>query len=149
MQQTSQFCFNLLTLNIKIQFYQFIHNFTFSNKILPVLLYCSNIIVGASVTHKTQMENIQSRALRIINNNTNLVSLPTVNHTRNKRCALEVFKCLNGLAPRMFQDYFTKISHFKETRGNNTNLVLPKVRTETGRETFAFQGSLIYNMRLR
>ena len=31
------------------------------------------------------------------------------------------------------------------TRGNNKNLLLPKVRTEAGRKLFQFQGSKLYN----
>ena len=58
---------------------------------------------------------------------------------------MEVFKCLNGLSPCLFDDYFVKILHSKETRGNNKNLVLPRVRTKAGWETFALQGSAIFN----
>ena len=42
-------------------------------------------------------------------------------------------------------DYFKKILHHKETRGNNKNLLLPKVRTEAARKSFLFQGSKLYN----
>ena len=59
--------------------------------------------------------------------------LPTVNHARNKRCLVEVSKCQNGLAPH------------KDTRGNNKNLLHPKVRTEAVRKSFLFQGSKLYN----
>ena len=91
------------------------------------------------------MEHIQLRASILINNPSTVNILPNINHQRNKRCAVEVFKCLNGLSPCLFDNYFVKISHSKETRGNNKNLVLPRVRTEAGRKTFAFQGSAIFN----
>ena len=71
--------------------------------------------------------------------------LPTVNHARNKRCLVEVFKCQNGLAARLVKDYFKKILHHKATRGNNKNLLLPKVRTEAGRKSVLFLGSKLYN----
>ena len=73
------------------------------------------------------------------------MTLPSVNYARNKRCLVEVFKCQNGLAPQLFKDYFKKILHHKETRGNNKNLLLPKVRTEAGRKSFLFQGSKLCN----
>ena len=38
---------------------------------------------AAETVYKTMI----FRAIRVINNNSNLVSLPTVNHVRNKRCA--------------------------------------------------------------
>ena len=65
------------------------------------------------------------------------MTLPTVNHARNKRCLVEVFKYQSGLALQL-------IDH-KETRGNSKNLLLPKVRTEAGRKSFLFQGSNLYN----
>ena len=117
----------------------------YKTMILPILLYCNNMVIAASRTHKTQIENIQSRAIKIINNQANTISLPPVNYIRNKRWVIEVFKCLNDLAPTRFSGYFTKLSHSKGTRGNNTNLVLSKVRSEAGRKKFAFQESLIYN----
>ena len=113
--------------------------------ILPQMLYCSNIMLGMSNTHKIQFERIRIRVLGLINGQSQRVILPTVNHARNKRCLIEVFKCKNGLGPRLFEDYFTKIKHQKETRGNNKNLLLPNVRTEAGRKSFLFQGSKLYN----
>ena len=112
--------------------------------ILPQMLYCSNIMLGMSNTHKSQFKRIRNRVLAIINGNSQRVKLPTVNHARNKKCLVEVFKC-HGLVPRLFEEYFKKIQHQKETRGNNINLLLPKVRTEAGRKSFLFQGSKIYN----
>ena len=70
-----------------------------------------------------------------------------MNEIRDRSCALEVFKCLNGIAafPKAFQDYFKRVAHVKCTRANNTNIVLPKIRTETGKKTFAYQGAILFN----
>ena len=35
--------------------------------------------------------------------------------------------------------------HEKDTRGNGSRLILPEVRTEAGRKTFAYQGALNFN----
>ena len=40
----------------------------------------------------------------------------------------KVFKCLNGLAPRMLEK---RLNNQKDTRGNKSNLVVPRIRTET------------------
>ena len=40
---------------------------------------------------------------------------------------------------------FVRFDHGKDTRGNGSRLVLPKVKTESGRKTFAFQGAMIFN----
>ena len=43
------------------------------------------------------------------------------------------------------QKSFTRVSHSQNTRGNNVNLSLPKVKTEAGRKRFAYQGTIIFN----
>ena len=62
---------------------------------------------------------------------------------RNKMCALEVFKTLNGVSPDAFQNYFTRVNHNQCTRANRKNIVLPKVKSETGKK--AFQRAKVYN----
>ena len=66
------------------------------------------------------------------------VALQTLRYCRNKMCAIEVFKCLNGLSPFDNEKYFKRLDHCKGTRGNDPSLLLPKVKSEAGRKTFAF-----------
>ena len=54
-------------------------------------------------------------------------------------------KCLSGLVAFPLQKCFTRISHSKNTRGNNVNLNQPKVKTEVGRKRFTYQGTIIFN----
>ena len=114
--------------------------------ILPVMLYCSNVSVGMPQSKKQRFEEFQDRAMYIINGKRRSeVKFPRVNHLRNRQCALEVFKCLNGIAPKAFEHYFTRHNHKVNTRKNNKSVIIPKVRTETGRKTFSFQGAKIFN----
>jgi hypothetical protein len=46
--------------------------------ILPVMLYCGNAFINIADSRKQQFENIQMRALRIVNGQSNSVQLPTV-----------------------------------------------------------------------
>ena len=62
-------------------------------RILPSMLYCSNIMLGISNTHKSKFERIRSRVLAFINGNRQRVKLLTVSHARNKKC---LFKMLNA-----------------------------------------------------
>ena len=55
-------------------------------------------------------------------------------------CAVEVVKCLNGLAPPDLMEYFQHVQHSKATRGNEHTLLLPGVKSEAAWKTFAFQG---------
>ena len=47
--------------------------------------------------------------------------------------------------PEKLGGKFEKISHQRETRGNHLKLRLPRVKTESGRKMFSFQGALIFN----
>ena len=69
----------------------------------------------------------------------------TVSHARNSKCAIEVFKCQNGLARNLFKDCFNKIQHQKETLGNNTNLLLPNVRTKADHDSYHFKDFRLFN----
>ena len=51
------------------------------------------------------------------------------------------FKCLKGSPPMFFKDYFKVFRTVHNTRGSGHNLLLPKVRTETARKSFYFNGS--------
>ena len=113
--------------------------------ILPLMLYCSSIYLKLSTTNQEKFERIQIRASKVINSQRSSVRLPSVNEIRNRSCVLEVFKCLNGLARKAFQDYFKRVSHTKCTRANNINIALPKIKTESGRKTFAYQGAILFN----
>ena len=56
-----------------------------------------------------------------------------------------VFGCLHCTQPGIYDSYFTRMSHCKATRGNNSVLKLLRVKTESGRKSFKYQGALIYN----
>ena len=113
--------------------------------ILPVMLYCSNIFIDLPNCHKLKFEDIQNRAMQIVYGSINSTEWPSINEIRNRNCVHEVFKCLHGLAPMPLQKRFTRVSHSQNTRGNNVNLSLPKVKTEAGRKRFAYQGTNIIN----
>ena len=53
-------------------------------------------------------------------------------------CAIEVFKCLNGVSSPECEKYFICLYHCKGTCRNDHSLLLPKVKSEAGRRTFAF-----------
>ena len=110
------------------------------------MLYCSNVFVGMPQSKKQRFEEFQDRAVYIINGKRKSeVKFPRVSHLRNRQCALEVFKCLNGIAPKVFENYFTRHNHKVNTSKNNKSVIILKVRTETGRKTFSFQGAKIFN----
>ena len=64
---------------------------------------------------------------------------------RKRRVCVDVFKSLNNTGPEIQLNKFEKFDHGKNTRGNNSLLKLPKVKTESGRSMFSFQGALVFN----
>ena len=105
-------------------------------------------MLSISNTQKSQFERIRIRVLAIIIGKSQRVLLPTVNHTRNKRCLVDVIKCQNGQATRLLKNCFKKILHQKEIRGNSKNPLLPKVCKEAGRKSFLFQRKIFRSKRM-
>ena len=100
------------------------------------MLYCSNVFVGMTQLKKQRFETFQDRAMHIISGKRKSdVKLPWVNHIQNRLYAFKVFKLLNGIVLKAFGNYFTR----------HTNVVMSKIRTETGCKTFLFQGAKIFN----
>ena len=108
--------------------------------ILPILLYCNNVFLHMAPSKKALFDNIQTRALKVINGYRHSVKLEKVSSIRSKMCALEVFKSLNGVSPHAFQNYFTRINHSQRTRANTKNIVLPKVKLKQERRPLPFKG---------
>ena len=111
----------------------------------PILLYCSNLFLGDSVSSIAKFQKVQDRANKIVYGNRSQNTWIKLENIRNKQSVIDVFKCLNILAPQCYDGYFQKLCHGKNTRANYKKLLLPKVRTETARKRFAFQGAIQYN----
>ena len=63
----------------------------------------------------------------------------------NSSIATSVFKCVHGLFPSNFNDTFKRIEHGKYTRTNKINIILPKIKTETARQSFKYKGAKTFN----
>ena len=114
--------------------------------IRSVLLYCYPVYLCVGESAKKKLQSIQDRAHKIIApTKTTLQKMNTLDQIRKKRVSIDVFKSLNDSCPPLLRNLFERFDHGKETRGNGSRLVLPKVKTEAERKTFAFQGALIFN----
>ena len=63
-----------------------------------------------------------------------------------KRACVIVRNCINNRLPHPMQNYFSLLHHAKCTRNNKLSIALPKVKTETARGGFYYQGALLYNL---
>ena len=65
------------------------------------------------------------------------------NASKKETCAT-VKKCLSGDFP-FFMDYFEYVSHEYSTRNNNKLLRLPKIKLESSKKSFFYNGAKVYN----
>ena len=93
--------------------------------ILPMMLYCNNFFLYIVPSKKALFEDIQKRALKMINGQKDSVKLERARSTRNKMCALEIFNALHGLSPNAFQNYYMRVNHGHYTRPNKKNVAFP------------------------
>ena len=106
-------------------------------------MYCSNICLHHHSI--TKLQSLQDRAEKIIFGTNTHNKFNKIGNEFKKRNAIEVYKCINGLNPTIFSNFFTLNNHIHHTRGNRTSLKLPKVKTESGRRSFKFQAALNFN----
>ncbi len=92
-----------------------------------------------------RFQKIQDRSFKIVFEEKSISNWISIKSACNRLSILDVWKCLNGTAPETFNDYFKRIEHNINTRNNGENVVLPKVKTESGRKSFMFQGAKLFN----
>lgn len=114
--------------------------------IQPIMTYCSTLYLGLPPTQINKLQKVHEKAMQIVDTDTEIPPiLEGINTMFKRKAAVEVFRCLHKLGPGHFDDYFTKTAHTYNTRGNDSSLQLPKIKTEAGKRSFMFQGSLIFN----
>ena len=111
--------------------------------IQPLMFYCSNIFLGRLYC---KLQLLQDQAIRIIQGSrSSKCKLRPIKDEFDMRSVIEMFKCINNLNCSLFENYFKKQEHQKNTRGNGSLIKLHSVRTEMGRKTFKFFGALNFN----
>eukprot|EP00794_Sanderia_malayensis_P000789 gene789-79_t len=81
-----------------------------------------------------KLQYIQDRAARIVSPRANVTAWESVEKTRNTRVAIDVFKSLHHLLPEDLNGNFKSREHAINTRANGSCIILPKMRTETGKK---------------
>ena len=116
--------------------------------VLPKILYCSTPILKISDTMDKKFENLQTRAIKIINRRPECdqeCRFMSVSNQKKYKADLLMFKCLQGTTVENFASYGERISHNYGTRGNKATLRVPRVRTEAAKKSFWFQGPSCFN----
>lgn len=115
----------------------------FQSMIEPLPMYCCMIYGNLHATGSNKIQSIQDRGKFIIGDQS--YSPASLRTLRDRKVATQVFKSLNKLSPECMHEKFEFFSHNICTRGNNSLLKLPAMRTEAGRKSFEFYGALVFN----
>ena len=102
--------------------------------IVPIITYCCLTSLYHQPYQKSSILTLESRVCKLTNKD-----IPSVNKIFQRKICATVFKCLN------FEDYFELISHGKGTRNNNRILRTPKIKLESTKKTFYYNGAVVYN----
>ena len=120
--------------------------------ILPLFDYCDTAWSSLLQQDQDRLQRLQHRSAHIITCCTR--SSEAMNHLRwlslSKRRSYHkvklVFLCQNSLAPSYFLAFFIRFSniHSYSTR-QSSRLLLPRVKSNFGKNTFLFSGVKIFN----
>ena len=102
------------------------------------------------------LQKIQNRAARIVTNSPYDASAalliqnlawPTIRNLIRKETATLTYKSLNSLASAYMRKLFTRYSDDSERslRSTETDLMLPLLKTATGRKAFSYRGAKLWN----
>lgn len=121
--------------------------------ILPLFDYCAAVWDGCSKTNRDYLDKLQARAASIIEGRKvvqseiqELLGWPTLDTRRKYQICLQVFKCINGLAPAYLIDnfQFSRDFHHYNTR-NKDQIRLPRAKTSKYQSSFKYHGAKTWN----
>lgn len=122
----------------------------YKSSILPILDYCDTVWPCCNKGDAERLERLQSRAAKVVypSSDDAMASLRwTPLYKRRKHHVLGlVKKSLTGTVPQSLTNYFifNRDIHERLTRQSN-QLHLPKVKTESAKKSFYYNGCIVYN----
>jgi hypothetical protein len=108
--------------------------------IVPLVTYCSLTNFYHQPSRKASLSILEYRVRKLAKKH----NVPSINEIYEKKICLTVFKCSNGHFP-YFNNYFERISHDKGTRNNNKILRVPKIKLQSTKKAFFYNGVLLFN----
>ena len=117
----------------------------FKMMIKPILFYCHPLLLGSD-DMVNWFQKIQDRSFKIVYEKKSIDKSISIQSACNRLSILDVWKCLYGTAPKTYKNYFKRIEYNINTQNNKKNIVLPKVKTESGRKSLMFQGAKLFNL---
>ena len=114
--------------------------------VIPIVTYCCLLSLHVTRTQQSRrLTSLDNRAKKIVDiGRTNTVNLVSIEGYKNRHACKFVKKCMDRMVCENFHEYFTTISHGKNTRHNKCLLKLPLCRTEFARKSVSFMEADIY-----
>ena len=105
------------------------HSKIYHSMILLTFTYCRTLQLYTIKIQFSKLASFYSRVLKIVSGGESAIqqSTPTVNANKAGACKL-VRKCLDKDTCWQLHNYFTLLQHEKQTRNNQFNLILPKIK---------------------
>jgi len=131
----------------------------YNGYIQPKIDYAITVWGYTSEQNLCKIQRMQSRAVRAIYNNYDYVNVRGIELISRMNCmnvkqrrdyfmALLVFKCIHGLAPDYLCNEIVmaiEVSH-RLNRNSNSNVYVPFVDLEICKNSFTYQGPVVWNM---
>ena len=127
-------------------------NSIYTAYIRPIMDYCDTMWNCCGVGNSSSLERLQRRAVKIVSKMSNsdraldYLKWPSLVNRPESHVNELVKRCMKEHCPQFFKKYFTFNSsvHNPITRQMNM-LHLPRVRTDLGKNSFYYNGSIIFN----
>ena len=86
----------------------------YKSMIRLLITYSDLIMLCLSESKVTKLERLQDRAETSVFGKACSGKWPSLQSERHRKAALFAYKCIHGLTPDVFKDYFEKVNHGKE-----------------------------------
>ena len=116
----------------------------YKTMLIPLFTYCSIISSTYTETLNQRINSFERRAHEVIfKRKSNFPNNASIRSIQRKRLSTQVFNCVHGNVCDNYNNYFTIMSN--KTRNCNNLLRLPKIRLETTKKSFYFNGAKVFN----
>lgn len=115
----------------------------YQTMIVPLFTYCSILTLQLNETRSRKILSFEKRAKFLIYGKDSSKDIPKIKTIANKRTCSLVYDCLKNNVCQNFENYFELLNN--NTRNNGKLLRLPRIKLESSRKSFYYNGAKAYN----
>jgi len=114
--------------------------------IVPIIDYCDTVWSLSNSTDTGRLERLHSKFTSSIQSSDSFNLRSTLSERRVYHMALQVFKIVNNISPSYLHNTFSFAVNVSGRFGRNQHrLFVPRVRTNYGKRSLAYRGTVIWN----